>query len=458
MTSTIPHGGSPGDGQGEPDDVLSLTGMTEAEWTGANEGAPPGKARPVSRVPLHALPSPANQPYRPRFVPEGEKPAPGRETTDEERNGLRWLLEWLPATQALVKEGTPMREALAATTGTKTHDWLALLAEACAPQAPAARSRTLIDLPYGPPSPQLVPPFLGQDPDSHTVLFGPGGVGKGVLSSYFALRLVRQKKRVMVIDYEGHPREWANRARALGLTDAELRMIEYRAPFSDEWTAKRGSLNEVADVLRAQCDDLAIDYVIIDSYVPATSTGDSMGGAPAAQEYYQGLATIGRPSLTIAHVAGGGTRFPDKPFGSVFVHNLARETWAVEALDAEDQEPWDPNVAQHLPQVVALELRNKKMNVGAKPCPQFITFSFFPDGHVEYDTQLPAGHNPRDLAFDILYRSEKPLSLKEIASAIKAESDETIKEATIKKALQRDVTRVTSTNDVPRKWTLKVPR
>ncbi len=30
-------------------------------------------------------------------------------------------------------------------------------------------------------------------------------------------------------------------------------------------------------------------------------------------------------------------KFPDKPFGSVFVHNLARETWAVERYEDENE-------------------------------------------------------------------------------------------------------------------------
>jgi len=42
----------------------------------------------------------------------------------------------------------------------------------------------------------------------------------------------------------------------------------------------------------------------------------------------------------VAHVKGDSGKFPDRPFGSVFVHNLARETWAVERLgDEPDTDP-----------------------------------------------------------------------------------------------------------------------
>lgn len=430
-------------------DLLDRYGLAPTDWTGPPDGAPISAARPapVAQAEQAAPPEPGPQAppadqAPPDPMEERYGPVPHDPDCDGNCGGHRCT-----AAEAWVND---LRQSIRDETK-RIRDEQADNAK----RQRTNRSRTLFDLPHGKPLPQLVPPFLGPNKDSATILYGPGGVGKGMLCVYFALRLVRLGYRVMVIDFEGHELEWSIRARDMGFTDDELRMVEYRAPFGDEWTTEKGTLQAVAATLREECDDLGINYIVIDSYVPATSSGDTMGGAPAAQEYFQGLVTIGRPSLTIAHVAGGGPRFPDKPFGSIFIHNLARETWAVEALDADDQEPWDFDTAQILPHVVALELRNKKMSNHRKSEPQFVSFSFFFDGHIEYDTSAPAGRNPKDLAFDILYRADKALSTKEITAAINSETGETFNGETIRKALQRDITRVTTTADVPKKWILR---
>jgi hypothetical protein len=203
--------------------------------------------------------------------------------------------------------------------------------------------RTLDDLPSGSPPSQLVPPFLS--PEGVTILYGLGGEGKGYVSLWLALQLVRNRQRVTVIDFENHPGEWGRRSRAMGYTAGERRMVDYRAPFADEWTARRGPLGVVADLLREDLDEIGhpFNYLIVDSYTTAASGDDGMGGARAAQEFFNGITRLGRPALVIAHVAGGGDKFPDKPFGSVFVHNLARETWAVARVD-ENQDDSVPHL------------------------------------------------------------------------------------------------------------------
>jgi hypothetical protein len=89
----------------------------------------------------------------------------------------------------------------------------------------------------------------------------------------------------MVLDYEGHEREWGSRLRGLGLTDEELAHVHYRAPFGSDWTAVRGELDKVADLVREDAQRVNATYLVVDSYTFATSTGDTMGGAAAAQEY-----------------------------------------------------------------------------------------------------------------------------------------------------------------------------
>ena len=163
-------------------------------------------------------------------------------------------------------------------------------------------TRTAADLDCGPPLAQLVDVYL--TPDDATVLYARGGTGKGLLSCWLVMRLVRDGHVVMIVDYEGHAREWGSRLRGLGMTDDELSRVHYRAPFGPDWTAPTGALSRVAPAIRDDAVTLGVTYVIVDSYSVATSNGDTMGGEAAAREYFQALSVIGRPSLTIAHVRG----------------------------------------------------------------------------------------------------------------------------------------------------------
>ena len=313
-------------------------------------------------------------------------------------------------------------------------------------------ARTLDDLPSGPPPDQLAEPYLSAE--GVTIFYGLGGAGKGYISLYLTLQLVRAGKRVTVIDFEGHPGEWGRRAHAMGFTKAERQLVNYRAPFGDDWTAKRGALQDVAAILREDLDDpdRKADYLVIDSYTTASATGDSMGGAAAAQEFFNAVAILGRPALVIAHVAGGGDKFPDKPFGSVFVHNLARETWAVAQLGDSDAEPDDSGT-------MAIELRNKKANGRAKYAPQFLTFAFDLLGQVRVDNGRPGGAvEVADLIADVLTRSIKPLTTKELAAAIKADTETTVTLKRIHEALTRHVGLFNRTDDVPHRYEIRKAR
>ncbi len=192
----------------------------------------------------------------------------------------------------------------------------------------------------------------------------------------------------------------------------------------------------------------------MDSYSVATSNGDTMGGEQAAREYFSGLARIGLPSLTIAHVRGDSGKFPERPFGSVFVHNLARETWAVERIGDDDPETIDPDEIRFGPAIVALELRNKKANARPKAPAQFVTFSFFADGSIEVATDGPAGRSVADLAADAL--AEGPMTLAAMAKAIKEDTGRVYSEDALRVSLKRHPQRFEqSTSGRPRTWSVR---
>jgi hypothetical protein len=313
--------------------------------------------------------------------------------------------------------------------------------------------KTAFDLPTDPPPPQLVGDFL--TPEGPTVLYSKGGTGKGLSACYFAWKLVQTGHTVMVIDFEGHQRECGFRLRALGLSEDELKKIHYRAPYGEDWTAERGTLHDVMELVKADCDALGVTYLIVDSYVQATDDTEAMGGQAGAKKYFAALAWIGRPSLTIAHVKGEAVRFPDKPFGSIHIHTQARETWAVEAIDLPDQ-PFDPATHRILPKVVALEFRRKKSNTGGgSGKPQFLTFEFHVNDTINVIENVSSARDAMTLALIVLNDASKGLTYAEIRKGARTDYGEDISETTLRYHFtqgtrKREVRALNNTS--PKKW------
>ncbi|MDA8237908.1 MAG: AAA family ATPase [Chloroflexi bacterium] len=314
--------------------------------------------------------------------------------------------------------------------------------------AAAARAsigwRTALDLDYGPAPPQLAEPFIAAR--GVTIIYGKGGTGKGITTAHLVCRLVRSGHVVMILDYEGHPEEWGSRLRGLGLTDDELRRGIYREPYGPDWTAGKGPLRDVAHLVREDAAAFGVTVVVVDSYTTATSTGDTMGGAAAAQEFFAGCAMIGLPTLVLAHVRGEAGRFPEKPFGSVFVHNLARETWAIEALDPDDADPEN----QFAPEIVRLELRNMKRNRGGKRPPVLLTFAFHADASIIVTDETAGRCSLADTLETIL---DEPMTVAQIGAAILDDTGEKHPRGAIRSALLRNPTRfMADASKRPHRW------
>lgn len=164
-----------------------------------------------------------------------------------------------------------------------------------------------------PPPPMLVDRL---DPEGHTILYGTGSSGKGALSCWWIALLVRGGATVLVLDYEDHGPEWSRRIAALAPdVHASGRVFWYRP--------RRPLWQEAPDVAR-WCEMIGATYVVIDSAVMGCLGSDPLSPEAAAQ-YAGGIADLGRPALSLAHV----TKSEDSryPFGSVFWHNLSRTTW-----------------------------------------------------------------------------------------------------------------------------------
>jgi len=163
------------------------------------------------------------------------------------------------------------------------------------------------------------------DPEGHTILFGTGGVGKGNVASWQSVRLVQEGHRVLVVDYEDHPGEWARRIGSLG-GNAAVAGVAWVAPLAPSWKGARGAIWDHADDLRELVESWGATAVLVDSIVVACGGADPLDpGTPA--KYAAAVQRIARPVLSLAHVTKAGDLL--YPFGSVFWHNLARMSWSL---------------------------------------------------------------------------------------------------------------------------------
>jgi hypothetical protein len=182
--------------------------------------------------------------------------------------------------------------------------------------------RRVSELPTAAPPPLLADRL---DPEGHTILFGTGGAGKGVLACQWATELVRLGFKPLVVDYEGHDTEWSRRLASLG-GEGVTAQVFYVSPCAASWHGPRGAMWEQAQELRKVCEVTGANYLVVDSIIPACGAVDPMK-PEAASQYAAALQYIGLPALSLAHV----TKEHDLryPFGSIFWHNLARVTWSL---------------------------------------------------------------------------------------------------------------------------------
>lgn len=285
----------------------------------------------------------------------------------------------------------------------------------------------------GNPPPLLLDGWL--HPEGTTILYGKGGVGKGITACWFAVQLARAGHRVLIVDYENHEREWGQRLESMGYTPNDLdEEIQYVSPYDAKWTFKKGPLLKVADIMHEEAERMRATYVIVDSYSTATTTSDSLGGQEAAMEMASALVALRRPSLVLAHVAGGQSKHPDRPFGSVFVHNIvARWTWSVEE---ESNIEADPMRFPPEPHIVTLEFRNQKHNDGPRQRDRHVQFSFMPFGEIEVE-EIAAVRPPKpgDMIDSVFVDG---MSVKDVSREIKTVyPDASVSEDTIRNNLDR---------------------
>lgn len=161
-------------------------------------------------------------------------------------------------------------------------------------------------------------------PQEHTILYGAGGTGKGVVAAWWVARLTREGKTVLVLDYEHHAQyEWGPRLTKFG---ADSERVFYAQPVRPIW--------DISGWVRTQVVAHSADLVVVDSALYAC-VGIEPEKAEAAIRYSMAIADFGVPVLTLAHVTKEDGD-PHYPFGSVFWHNGARVTISVSQEKPED--------------------------------------------------------------------------------------------------------------------------
>jgi len=256
-------------------------------------------------------------------------------------------------------------------------DWRAMLDRSCRLVARHLRA--------GEPAVALVP---APPPAAHwlveglvpagqlSVVFGDGGVGKSYLALALALAgllarplsarwRVAPLRRVLYLDWESGRDEQQARlwrlTRGLGSTpvDGALLHRTMRRPLLDDLPALR------AEVAREH-----VDLVIADSLAPAC--GPEPETASAVVPALLGLRSLAVTVLILAHVSKqtADVRAPGRPFGSVFVQNLARST--IEARRSEATGEGEPGYT--------LTLYHRKANEGEMLRPSALDFRWTDPG------------------------------------------------------------------------------
>jgi len=220
-------------------------------------------------------------------------------------------------------------------------------------------------------TPLLFAPFLVEN--GANMLFGDGGTGK----TFFCLRLAlslatgkpflgfkpKEPAGTLFIDYEDNAKSASYRLSrlcadpALGLDPVQAKkFIRYFNP-------QGAPLASITPALKKIIREHSIGLVLVDSV--ASACGSEPEKAESAAQYYNALQSLGVTSLSIAHVPKTEGGKQDKAFGSVFWHNLARNTWNIQGEEDKDA----PTVSLEAvggDKSRQLRLFHRKFNGGAK--------------------------------------------------------------------------------------------
>ena len=208
------------------------------------------------------------------------------------------------------------------------------------------------------------------------LFFGKGGSGKTMVALRIALALITKKDfigytpkdtcRVLFVDYESSPEDINNRLIQLmgdknfnPELEETLQRIRYFSPQGTPFIDCVPALQKIISTYK-------IGLVIVDS--AALACGGEPEKAASAIVYFNALAKLGIPSLTIAHETKSEER--QYAFGSIFFHNCPRNIWNVRSESEQNEK------------IINVGLFHRKSNIDRLQSPHACKF-YFGNGIIE---------------------------------------------------------------------------
>ncbi len=203
-----------------------------------------------------------------------------------------------------------------------------------------------------------------------TVVFGDGGSGKSLLALAVAVAVSTQtplpgglrpvgRTNVLYLDWESTEDVHAERLAGL------LKGLELAAAPGIYYRPMARALADDGARLRSDISKRGIGLVVVDSFGPAC--GAEPETADSAIRLMNALRTFGTVTrFLVAHVSKAGADLRTgaaRPFGSVYVQNLARSVWEVRRPDDEGE-------------VLVLGLYHRKVNAGRRLPPLGLRIEF----------------------------------------------------------------------------------
>lgn len=182
----------------------------------------------------------------------------------------------------------------------------------------------------------VLSPFL--EDKAINIIFGDGGIGKSYLAlkmgcavalgSSFLRSTPTLRTNVLYVDYESTPAIFKNRIRSLTRNESgeEASMGELNERLF-YFRPNGVPMHDLVRIVRQEMYKRQAGMVIVDSAVFAC--GGAAEESETAKQLMSALNRLDACVLLIAHETKNNSDEQDKPFGSAFFHNFARNIWRI---------------------------------------------------------------------------------------------------------------------------------
>lgn len=303
--------------------------------------------------------------------------------------------------------------------------------------------RTLADIPDDPPQPLLLGMF---EPTGPTLPYAAPGVGKGTTGAWAIVELQKMRMRPAIFDAERRPREWARRVSGLG---GDRSKVVYIEPTDLGRRHAGRPLWEVSSAIGDIIKEAGVDFLIVDSILPASGVGEEKlrSDPQTPYLYVAALDALGIPSLSFGHPPKGQPE--GDPFGSMGWVAAMRLTWLGTRAEGDAHRVrWRPRK------------RNERGHIAGI----LLTFTYAPDGRPCGATREDDEESTRDWLLAALIRG--PRSVADMADELaEKQEDHTTADALerIKERLGKALNRMAKDGAVVKdgdrgrtvKWSLK---